>query len=331
MNGGKPRTDGMRIAAIGLFLAAWMGIAALAQTGPATRAAAEPATMPGTVMLGELSNLYEPVPFDHAAHADMTKMRDGCATCHHKTSGSAYKSGVPFNPPPCKDCHAPLRTELNQPGLRGAYHQQCLGCHKDWSHANHCTTCHQPREGAATQPTSDQILGKMHPPIEEPGTIDYVARFTPADGRHVHFRHKEHIDRFGVACVNCHTKETSCARCHDQAKEPEPVTAAQKERSWKLKHEKCFACHQDQRCDHCHYKDGEKAPAIFAHASTGQTLDADHAKATCAQCHVDHAFKAPPTCGDDKAGCHADGKMKFPAHRPGPTLTTRPSKPLLKK
>jgi len=53
--------------------------------------AAAPASQrapPETVMLDELVAQYEPVPFDHKAHASMAQMWDGCTTCH-QGQGSA--------------------------------------------------------------------------------------------------------------------------------------------------------------------------------------------------------------------------------------------------
>ena len=40
-------------------------------------------TGPKVVILNELENEYEPVPFDHLAHARMAQMWSGCETCHH--------------------------------------------------------------------------------------------------------------------------------------------------------------------------------------------------------------------------------------------------------
>src|SRR5205807_8299079 len=161
----------------------------------------------------------------------------GCITCHHrdpeanaKTAASMPAGTVAIKRqadaaqhPACRTCHEPRRVDLHQPGLKGAYHRQCLNCHREWAHANDCEVCHKPRGTSLLANgktlTPDDIMGRMHPPLREPDVKLIKANFTPADGENVVFRHKEHINAYGIKCVTCHKAEDSSARCHEKGAE----------------------------------------------------------------------------------------------------------------
>lgn len=345
----------VRLAAFGLlfvfFLAAlgWLAASGAIADGPAaatTSASTEPA-IPDVVTLDQLSKvekLFGPVPFDHKSHAEMARMQGGCITCHHrqpdattqrvddiaKGSVVSRQQDDAARHPACRTCHPPQRDDIRQPGLKGAYHRQCLNCHKEWAHANNCSVCHLPLRGssvvASTRPTTrDDILSRMHPPMQEPVEVAFKARLTPADGGNVQFRHKEHIETYGVKCVTCHKSEDSCARCHDKnaaANLAEARAHPNLDVTWEQAHRQCSACHrrEENRCTTCHFKDGQTAPAPFAHASTGQLFDAEHANLKCAQCHATWTTPAAVTCGT--AGCHTKSTVaiSFPALRPGPVV-----------
>ena len=110
---------------------------------------AEPTTQPidrvqPVLMLDDLVALYQPVPFDHQAHAKMSEMWDGCQTCHHRKPNPATRpADLPATRsqsdaekiPRCSACHhatAPDAT-VGMPSLKGAYHRQCLNCHREWA------------------------------------------------------------------------------------------------------------------------------------------------------------------------------------------------------
>ena len=255
---------------------------------------------PEVVILDELQNLYLPVPFDHRGHAEMARMTHGCATCHHYTAQGAEH-------PACKTCHevALARENIRKPGLKGAYHRQCLSCHREWSHNTNCVVCHQPRTGASefaavATPVNGDIVGRMHPPIPEPDTEIYSVHSNGSESR-VIFRHEAHIHRFGLRCVECH-HEDSCARCHEVGRQHEQriVTLAQH-------HHPCSHCHGDDmresegRCGRCHWKTGEATPAAFDHANTGWPLSEYHRNLSCRACHASVPFTPQNrTCN----GCH---------------------------
>jgi hypothetical protein len=300
---------------------------------------------PDVVMLEQLVALYEPVPFDHRTHAKMAQMWDGCVTCHHRTPsaplppGAALPSAPPAGTalpsqdqatgiPACKSCHpADLATaDIHMPALKGAYHRQCLNCHKEWMHENACDVCHRPRQPTtanAVTPTRDDILGRMHPPIPEPEAHTYRARYTPADGSNVLFRHKEHTVTFGLRCTVCH-RHDNCAHCHDPNGDKTAQKPLRPGLTWADSHGPCMGCHQQDRCRDCHYKDGAQPPAAFAHAAhSGQELDKNHASLACSQCHAQLRTQTPPTCGD--SACHKNGTVSFPAQRPGAYTPPTPS------
>lgn len=127
--------------------------------------------MPETVKLNSLSQYYDGADFDHAMHLDVA---GDCAVCHHHTTGTAvqggdcvkcHSGGETMAKVACRDCHVRepfsadhLRTakqdsgryHQDQLGLKGAYHQSCLGCHEQMGAPTGCQDCHtRNREGDA--------------------------------------------------------------------------------------------------------------------------------------------------------------------------------------
>ncbi len=291
---------------------------------------------PDSMLLSQLADLYQPVHFNHKVHASMAQMGTDCATCHHYSP--------PGQIPPCSDCHSASSesTDLKKPNLKGAYHRQCLSCHREWSHDTKCVLCHIPNvEGLMNSATEDptDIIGKTHPVITEPVKKVYETPYKPAPV--VTFQHKEHIDLFGFRCVDCHEKE-NCGNCHD-IEQTSKVKKTQEQ-----VHAICNDCHKEDACNKCH--DTKERPgfshnktgwplnqyhnqldcwachptgkqisklnsmcvnchkgwnqANFKHAITGLLLDEVHAEMECSDCHTDHRYEADPKCDD----CHDDGR-----------------------
>jgi hypothetical protein len=88
---------------------------------------------PESLTLSSLENIYQPVVFSHNMHAEIA---EDCAACHHNSPAGQT--------PSCGDCHGePFNPEnLNMPGLKGAYHLQCMDCHKEIGGPVGCTQCH---------------------------------------------------------------------------------------------------------------------------------------------------------------------------------------------
>lgn len=132
---------------------------------PGTSLAMEAEDAPEEVVIDTLANLYEPVTFDHLMHVDLAS----CEQCHHHTTGSAmerkecsrcHENDGEAETVACSDCHAaqrfapaylkelqdPRRYHIDQPGLKGAYHLGCLGCHREQEGPTGCQDCHQMTE-----------------------------------------------------------------------------------------------------------------------------------------------------------------------------------------
>lgn len=238
---------------------------------------------PDVVILNELEDLYLPVPFDHKGHAKMAEMTRGCAVCHHYTPEGARH-------PACKSCHevSPIRADMQKPSLKAAYHRQCLNCHREWTGATACETCHAPKAGRGSRsgsmkvPSKDDIMGRMHPPIPEPETKVYQTTYKHRPGTNVIFRHKEHIHRFGFKCAECH-HEDSCSRCHEEGK-----SKAQQVKTLEEHHNPCAYCHDmisSDGCDRCHWDPTKPEPGPFDHANTGWPLGRYHVEKSCRLCH----------------------------------------------
>jgi Ni/Fe-hydrogenase subunit HybB-like protein len=241
-------------------------------------------TLPGdTILLNAFEwgkRRFMPVPFPHKLHSNMVGMAGGCETCHHHTAKGRLH-------PPCRECHKPAyaKTEpvdMRMPSLKGAYHRQCMGCHRDWSHSTKCGICHLPKGDQEEPVRPEQVLASddvaHHPPIESPTDVHY--KTDNEAGPNVMFRHRDHIERYGYECARCHRKE-NCSRCHEQAQKP----AAQLHTVRDVTHDACFTCHGEDRCERCHSKEENPAPKRFDHSTTGFVLSKYHSNLTCRACH----------------------------------------------
>lgn len=121
------------------------------------------AEMPEQVSLDSMVVLFEGVEFDHAMHIDLG---EDCSRCHHHTTGTGttdercircHADSDGAATVSCRDCHSsnPFSAEsLNQealdryqfhidtPGLKAAYHWNCLGCHEEMDGPTGCQDCH---------------------------------------------------------------------------------------------------------------------------------------------------------------------------------------------
>ncbi|OQX20705.1 MAG: hypothetical protein BWK76_00510 [Desulfobulbaceae bacterium A2] len=142
---------------------------------------------PDDVRIESIGDLYRPVTFNHKLHAEMV---ESCALCHHHTTGAAplqktchrcHQGNKPVWTVSCADCHPaqpfssqrlaevrqdPLLYHAHTPGLKGAYHQLCLGCHRETGAPVGCQDCHQRNDKgqayfhAATAGKSQKIKAK---------------------------------------------------------------------------------------------------------------------------------------------------------------------------
>jgi hypothetical protein len=168
---------------------------------------------PEFVMIKVLEDEYEPVKFPHRKHAHMLETNFDCTECHH------FAPPTPKNPP-CKDCHNPYeyREDIEQVGLKAAYHRRCLTCHAQWSQSTNCELCHASKDKEVAKKLA-QFIPKFRE-VKEPEKKVYVNRmFT---GPYVTFFHTDHSNKKNVYCADCHDK-WECVSCHYQGEKP-PVT-----------------------------------------------------------------------------------------------------------
>ena len=301
---------------------------------------------PDVVVMDELEALYVPVKFAHRLHAEMAEISQGCTTCHHYSPTASLH-------PPCKDCHSSsvIHENIKQPGLKGAYHRLCMGCHREWSNETACEACHIAKANlkAAAAPTTIS----PYLPCQEPETKTYHISYN--QGPYVSFFHYNHAHLYGLNCSDCH-KEDPCVACHYQGEKPVSVVEAHAD----LMHHKCSACHDitsSTSCSKCHSEIEKKGfdhgkatgwtmniyhqklscrschPAAkkiakldnscnschsgwkadnFNHAVTGIELDETHLEADCADCHENRQFDKAPICST----CH-EGEKTYPKDKPG--------------
>jgi hypothetical protein len=242
---------------------------------------------PATVILDELENLYAPVNFDHKAHAEMVKLSGGCEICHHFTPPNQEH-------PACIDCHPTsiIHEDLAQPGLKGAYHRNCMSCHQEWDVDTACEICHEKKvPGQATVVHTES----HYQPIALEELLLFATGY--AEGDTVPFHHRNHSVMYERDCSECH-QEQSCTRCHVQGRELHPMG----EPTETDFHDTCYGCHHEEPCSDCH---GRDADDLFEHADTGWPLKVYHSNLHCRGCHGEKGQfkKLTPVCEN----CHPKG------------------------
>ncbi len=253
---------------------------------------------PETIVIDKLMRLYQPVTFPHKLHADMADISGGCVQCHHYSLNGEIRL--------CSDCHASQRkrNDVSRPDLTGAYHQQCMNCHRSWSHKTECVSCHQYQNKAnLTGGEEHKSKVKKHPKLVPPEKIIFKADST--GGKRVVFFHREHYKTFGFACADCH-KDELCIKCHDVNNSFNGEKTSLKlntKDSEKKSHAKCNSCHSiKESCSICHNKTGQD---LFNHGKkTGWALKRYHNKLKCMVCHGNKKqFKKLNT---QCSSCHGD-------------------------
>lgn len=115
--------------------------------------------IPENISIGILSNDYEPSHFPHrkvvqsiikrAETSEMARSFHGdqaglCMGCHHNSPKT-------LEPPKCASCHSKSGPGPDgRPGLKGAYHGQCITCHQKMAVetvlATDCVKCHDEKK-----------------------------------------------------------------------------------------------------------------------------------------------------------------------------------------
>ena len=115
---------------------------------------------PDEVTIDQLSNLYQPVVFDHLTHtesydcnrchhdSETNTPREGCSTCHNGRPFGEQKA--------CSTCHSAQIDEqqegseikkvpqyhIDTPALVATYHLTCRNCHLEDNGPADCQDCH---------------------------------------------------------------------------------------------------------------------------------------------------------------------------------------------
>ncbi|MBI1388135.1 MAG: hypothetical protein GC154_06775 [bacterium] len=241
--------------------------------------------------LQDVEDLYVPVLFNHETHAHMSSTAQGCQMCHH------YNEESP-QPAACASCHPKdiIHENLKQPGLKGAYHRQCIGCHTQWDPNTECVFCHEKKAGGKLNGTATQAAyEKKYKVVPFRELIVYKSE----DVEPVPFHHKTHAYRYDRNCGDCHADQ-GCDACHDPTKtEIKPMGDLTPDQM----HDRCFVCHGDDDCEHCH---GRSEDDVFVHEKRVDfVLKPFHQALHCRDCHTTSgAFtKLNPSC----TACHASG------------------------
>jgi len=201
-------------------------------------------TMPMTLVLdrqqsNEMIDDYEPVRFMHKAHA--SRIDGNCSLCHHRVQrdeddriGEKLEFAYIDNHKPvsCVACHqyanepdAPMR-----PGLKGAYHAQCIGCHEKAVSINaptDCTGCHvkhTPNHEAfihfAGRPEPQQVTARClecHKDVGEDILKTAHWNWEGPSPNTAGYEHRTDLGKRNVInnyCIHVRSNEARCSQCH---------------------------------------------------------------------------------------------------------------------
>jgi hypothetical protein len=109
----------------------------------------KPAEIPHMKIVNKLVTISNESSLARWFHA--AKEQALCAGCHHR--GELQQAAV--RAPKCSTCHNRSfdPVALGKPGIMGAYHRQCIGCHETMKQkpgALECVKCHPAKEGVQT-------------------------------------------------------------------------------------------------------------------------------------------------------------------------------------
>ena len=103
---------------------------------------------PSAMLLDKIPGKYAPLDMKHDLHVNKTEK---CAACHHHPEYGTGKQAIRS----CETCHKVTEVATTAdalPGLKSAYHQQCMGCHKEKQQGPmKCAECHTAKEAPAKQ------------------------------------------------------------------------------------------------------------------------------------------------------------------------------------
>jgi hypothetical protein len=289
-------------------------------------------------------DLYGTVIFSHKAHAEMAEMGNGCISCHHSSVDGTIEK--------CSVCHVADRANSNPniPDLKSAYHRQCMDCHQTWEAESKCESCHSVNSSYKSDNKKEKIVN-TYKAVVRPETKVYETGECEK-GKLATFHHNDHINLFGLECVDCH-QDQSCESCHSQKPNFKKTVEISNHSGCESCHDtenkrQCVKCHSDKEtksfnhavntgfdlnkyhsknsCQSCHKKKGSYKGLNskcqnchswdednFNHSITGLKLDENHIDSECGDCHEDNNYQKP-TC----TNCHdEDEGFTVPKKLPG--------------
>ena len=258
-------------------------------------------------VIKKYGDLYDPVRFMHSKHANVLK---DCTICHHRQpreKGDKYGEPVTMAmlrkmkkvPAGCAKCHDhPFNPkQLNTPGLKGAYHQLCMDCHKESEQVPHV-------RGSAIY--SAMVRGPIARTLDTRAPTDCLACHATKVPDHKDLVKLEgDVDPITVTknCLSCHEKEGKAIleTSHWKWHGPSPYTVGHERRTDLGKshltiNNFCINLNGNwPRCTSCHIGYGWK----------DQSFDfRDMTKIDCLVCHdtTKTYKKAPPGAGFPEKG-----------------------------
>ncbi len=201
-------------------------------------------TMPATLLIdrhqtNEKINDYDPVRFMHKAHA--SRLDGNCSVCHHRVQKDdndrigeelAFSDMDNRKPASCAACHQyPNETDAPmRPGLKGAYHEQCVNCHMESASENaptDCTGCHAKRTPNheefvqfSGKPEPQEITARCLECHENVGQEILSSAHWNWQGASPNTKGYEHRTDLGKKnvinnyCIHVRSNEARCSQCH---------------------------------------------------------------------------------------------------------------------
>jgi hypothetical protein len=230
----------------GTALALYVGLVIASSAGGEKKTEASSSeNVPETYALGRIAKIYEPVAFSHGMHS---LVAEDCATCHHHSEAGQT--------PSCDKCHeASSRVEGSSgPGLKDAYHRQCMGCHREMGMGpTGCAECHTSKVAKVEQKARTKKKPEKGPEVFVLNALEKI--YEP-----VTFSHGMHT-LVADDCVTCHHHSDSgetpaCKECHGAPFDPKNLNMPGLKGAYHLQ---CMGCHQQTDsgptgCTECHGK-----------------------------------------------------------------------------
>jgi octaheme c-type cytochrome (tetrathionate reductase family) len=190
-----------------------------------------------SLVIKRLTDLYEPVRFMHRKHAGVLQ---DCTICHHRITREKMDTyGKPVSmaelrrtkqkPVSCARCHkGPFNPrQMDTPGLKGAYHQLCMDCHREADQAPHV-------RGPVMY--SAMARGPEVRPLDTQAPTDCLAchaRKVPDHNKLVKLTGKPDALAVTQNCLECHAKEGHAIlkTSHWKWQGPSPFTVGHERRN----------------------------------------------------------------------------------------------------